>query len=311
MGGDRPPQAIFEAVIEVSSGLKPGQEIVAFVEHSFYPELDRVVSEQNLPVTFVTTEETITPEESPLFAVRRKKKSSMAAGMKLLKEEEIDAFVSTGNTGALVATSRLYLSCLPGVDRPALLVMMPTEKGRVAVLDVGANLLPKPAHLLTYAKLGSYYRTAVEGIAEPTVGLLNIGTEEQKGPKEIKETFHLLENHFGDRFLGNIEGKDVFKGKIDVLITDGFTGNVFLKTAEGISQFLLDFLREKDPNLPLLTQLHAQFDYSEHPGALLIGLDHLVIKCHGHSDKRALLNGIMGAFTLAKNSPLPTIRSSL
>ena len=250
-------------------------------------------------------------EEPPLFAVRRKKDSSMAAGMRLLREKKIDAFVSSGNTGALVAFSKLHLPMLPQIERPALLVMMPTAKGKVAVLDVGANISPKPHHLVSYALLGALYRQCMLGEKNPTVGLLNIGVEEQKGTQELKETYKTLQNKFGSHFLGNIEGMEVFQGKIDVLVTDGFTGNVFLKTSEGISSFLAEYLKNHFGLPETVSHLRQQFNYSEHPGAFLCGVDGIVVKCHGFSDKYALMNGIRGAFTLAKKQIISCLKAKL
>ena len=200
---------------------------------------------------------------------------------------------------------------LPHIERPALLVMMPTEKGKVIVLDVGANISPKPHHLVSYALLGSFFRTCIFQEKAPKIGLLNIGVEEQKGTKELKETYQLLQEKFQERFLGNIEGREVFQGKIDVLVTDGFTGNVFLKTSEGISSFLAEYLQKHFGVPEIVSHLYQQFDYSEHPGALLCGVDGIVIKCHGFSDRTALMNGIRGAFTLVNSNILPQLKAHL
>jgi glycerol-3-phosphate acyltransferase PlsX len=200
---------------------------------------------------------------------------------------------------------------LPQIERPALLVMMPAEKGEVAVLDVGANIAPKPQHLVSYAILGSLYRQCLYKDRNPTIGLLNIGVEEQKGTNELKETYQLLQKMFKSSFLGNIEGREVFQGKINVVVTDGFTGNVFLKTSEGISSFLAEYLQKHFDVPEIVSHLHQQFNYSEHPGAFLCGVDGIVVKCHGFSDKQALMNGIRGAFTLAKSGILSKLKEKL
>jgi len=310
MGSDSPPQAIFEAVIAVSRELAASDCLVVIAQHAFVPML-RSTYGVFPSIEFITTEEAIKMDEAPLFAVRRKKNSSMAVGVRLLKEKTINAFVTTGNTGALVAFANLHLPMLPHIERSALLVLMPTEKGNVAVLDVGANLTPQPQHLVSYALLGSLYRQCMHGKKRPTVGLLNIGVEEQKGTKGLKETYQLLQKTFKSSFLGNIEGREVFQGKIDVLVTDGFTGNVFLKTSEGISSFLAEYL-QKHFNIPeIVSHLHQQFNYSEHPGAFLCGVDGIIIKCHGFSDRQALMNGIRGAFKLAKKDILSKLKSKL
>jgi phosphate acyltransferase len=311
MGGNSPPIEIFKAVLELSKEIHREDILIVLAQHAVLPALRS--SFHNLPssIEFITTEEAIEMEDAPLFAVRRKKDSSMAAGMRLLKEKKVDAFVSSGNTGALVASAKLYLPMLPSIERPALLVTMPTEKGKVAVLDVGANIAPKAHHLASYALLGTLFRHCMFGEQNPTVGLLNIGVEEQKGTEELKEAYRLLKQTFKDRFLGNIEGREVFQGKIDVLVTDGFTGNVFLKTSEGISTFLAEYLQHHFTIPETIAHLHQRFDYSEHPGALLCGVDGLIIKCHGFSDKRALMNGIRGAFTLANANLLSQLKHLL
>ncbi len=311
MGSDSPPQDIFEAVQVVNQELGPGDKLIVIAQHAVLPHLRALVHPRDPTIEFITTEESIEMEEPPLFAVRRKKNSSMSAGMRLLKEHAIDAFVSTGNTGALVASAMLHLPMLPQIERPALLVMMPAENGKVAVLDVGANIVARPEHLVNYALLGSLYRECVYGDLKPTIGLLNIGVEEQKGTKELQDTYHLLQEAFAEKFLGNIEGREVFHGKVDVLVTDGFTGNVFLKTSEGISTFLAQYLQTHFDVPDIVSHLYHQFNYSEHPGAFLCGVDGIVIKCHGFSDQNALMNGIRGAFTLARSSLLSYLKSKL
>jgi len=310
-GGESAPEEIFEAVLAISQEVSAGDSLLAIAQHSVLPSLRAAFPQSVSSIEFITTEEAIDMEEHPLYAVRRKKDSSMAAGMRLLREKQIDAFVSSGNTGALVAFAKLNLPMLPQVERPALLVMMPTEKGKVTVLDVGANIAPKPQHLVSYALLGSLYRQCMLGEKNPKVGLLNIGVEEQKGTQELKETYKLLQNLFGGRFLGNIEGMEVFQGKIDVLVTDGFTGNVFLKTSEGISSFLAEYLKKQFGLPETVSHLRQQFNYSEHPGAFLCGVDGIVVKCHGFSDKYALMNGIRGAFNLAKKGIISRLKEKL
>jgi phosphate acyltransferase len=306
MGGDQPPEVIFEAVLHVAETTEHRLSVLA--THAFYSVL---IEKSHPRIQFITTEESIEMDETPLLAVRRKKNSSMAAGMRLLKEGEIDALVSAGNTGALVATAMHHLATLPGIERPALLVTMPTAKGEVVILDVGANVMPKPHQLVAYAHFGSLYRKCRHNLENPTIGLLNIGAEEQKGTKEVKETYQLLQEAFQDRFLGNTEGREVFQGKVDVLVTDGFTGNVFLKTTEGVSSFLADYLQKQFDIPEIIAHLNHKFNYSEHPGAVLCGVDALVVKCHGYSDRQALVNGILGAADLVKRNILQQIKAAL
>lgn len=308
MGGDQPPHLIFEAVLQVSKQLGSTALFFLFAQPPILSALKPLATSS---ITFIPTEEVVEMEDAPLLAVRRKKHSSMAVGIRFLKENKIEAFLSTGNTGALVATSLLHLPMLPGVERPALLVLMPSETGKVVVLDVGANISPKPEHLVTYARLGSFFCQALNAPIQPKIGLLNIGAEEQKGTKELKETYRQLQENFGALFLGNIEGREVFQGKIDVLVTDGFTGNVFLKTSEGVSKFLVEYLHNHFKVPEIIAHLKKQYDYSEYPGAFLCGVDGVVVKCHGHSDINALKNGIRGAVDLINRQVLNKLRSSL
>lgn len=296
MGGDRPPAHIYEAAAELD------------YEFIFIADEKTANSHKG---NFVIAEEAIEMGESPLFALRRKKKSSMAIGMQLLKENKVDALVSTGNTGALVATAMLHLKMLPGIERPALLVIMPNGAKGTVVLDVGANIKPQPSHLLSYAKMGATFRTLMHGISNPKVGLLNIGVEERKGTKEVQETYKLLKETFGSSFLGNIEGREVFDGHIDVMVTDGFTGNVFLKTCEGVSSFFIEYIHANFPSegaKQVVSHFINRYNYDKHPGALLCGVDGIVVKCHGHSNKTSLINGIRGAAALVESRILDKFR---
>jgi len=297
MGSDRTAAEIYSAVLKVSERLKDDDKLVVFGTKEALPAA-------TAKIDIVIADEAVEMTDDPLTAFRQKKRSSMSLGIQAVKEKELDAFVSTGNTGALMATALFLLKTLPNTPRPALMVMMPNGKNNVAVLDVGANLTPKPEHIVSFARMGVAYRQIVHGMQNPTTGLLNVGAEEQKGPKELKETYQLMQKSFGDAFKGNVEGREVFFGKVDVLVTDGFTGNVFLKTCEGISSYLFDYLRDTfvdDATISRIARhLHENFNYSKHPGALLCGVDGTVIKCHGHSDEQALVNGILGAFNVAR-----------
>ena len=232
--------------------------------------------------------------------------------MQLLKNKEVDALVSTGNTGALVANAMFHLTMLPGMDRPALLVTMPNGGKGTVVLDVGANITPKSRHLIAYAKMGATYRELIHGIPSPKVGLLNIGVEERKGTKEVQTTYRLLKETFGANFLGNIEGREVFDGHLDVMVTDGFTGNVFLKTCEGVSSFFIEYINanfKTEGASEVVSHFLSRYNYDKHPGAFLCGVDGVVVKCHGHSNKTALVNGIRGAATLVENQVIEKFRA--
>lgn len=248
-----------------------------------------------LPFHYVAAPEVIGMEEHPLFALRRKKNASIPIGMRLLKEKKLDAFVSAGNTGALVSSAKMILSTLPKILRPCLIALMPTKKNLVAVLDVGANVEAKAAHLIQFASIGAAFQKT-RGIKHPTVGLLNIGSEPIKGTSELRIAYHELQKKSDSfRFAGNIEGKTVFDGDVDVLVTDGFTGNVFLKTAEGIASLILDRIKLSSE----VKKFHS-LHYAEYPGALLAGIRGIVIKCHGYSTPKGFMNAVIGAIQLAK-----------
>lgn len=266
------------------------------------------------PFSFHAASEVIGMEESPLSALRRKKNATLAVGMRLLKEKKICAFVSAGNTGALVSSAKMTLSTFGKIARPALLTLMPTKQKPVAVLDVGANIQAKAKHLVQYAFLGCAYQQAL-GIKHPAIGLLNIGSEALKGTSELRLAYQELQSLSNPpfRFAGNIEGKSVFDGEVDVLITDGFTGNIFLKTAEGIASLILDRLHTQFPktDLPQFKDLQKHLHYADYPGALLAGVKGIVIKCHGYSTPRAFANGVSGAIALAKENFLSHLESYL
>lgn len=309
MGSDEPPHVLFEAVRRISVSSDSPCTFFVIAKDFEIEETPHIIP--------ILAGSVIAPEDSPLTAARRKKDSSIAIGIRMLKEKQIDAFVSAGNTGALVALSHLHLDLLPQMTAPALMVLLPKENGKVAVLDVGANISFKPHHLIEYAKIGRLYRQLVDGISDPKVSLLNIGVEEKKGTGAIKEGFRILNEFYEGKgiFLGNVEGRDVFENGTDVLVTDGFTGNVFLKTCEGVSSFLFDYFRrhlsQREGMGTILRAFQQQFNYSEHPGALLCGLDALVVKCHGNSDVHAFANGIKGAIDLVQKDVIRKMREVL
>lgn len=285
MGNDNAPQVLLDALRGLS--LPSGVELIVIGT----PEFEKSAA----PFKFIAAPEVIGMEEHPLLALRRKKNASTNIGMRLLKTGKLDAFVSAGNTGALVSSAKMILSTLPGILRPCLLTLMPTKKNPVAVLDVGANVQVKAAHLVQFALIGAAYQKT-RGIKMPNVGLLNIGSEAVKGTSELRIAYNELQKKTSFRFAGNIEGKSVFDGDVDVLVTDGFTGNVFLKTAEGIASLILDRIQGSSTELKKFQSLH----YAEYPGALLAGIRGIVIKCHGYSTPKGFTNAVLGAIELAK-----------
>jgi glycerol-3-phosphate acyltransferase PlsX len=240
--------------------------------------------------------------ESAASSVRRKRNSSIVVGVNLVKEGKGDAFFSAGNTGAAVCAATLGLGLLPEVERPGIAIVTPTLKGISLIIDVGANIDPKPNQLLQYAIMADAYCRYILNMANPTVGLLNIGEEEVKGTEFIKEAFELLEKS-GLNFIGNVEGKDLFSGKSDIIICDGFVGNVALKVSESAAEAMQIFLKRHILNnplgklglvflLPSLRRFKKDIDYAEYGGAPLLGVNGVVIIGHGRSNARAIKNAI-------------------
>lgn len=307
LGSDTPPKDLLAALLQFSKEEGGALDLTVLGLSSLFEGLP------SLPHfhPFVVNDQ-ISMEDNPLTAVRRKKGSSLCKGIHLLETQKIDAFISAGNTGALIACSKLSLPMLPKIMRPALLALLPTKNREIAVLDVGANTSFKPKHLVQFALMGVAYQKC-RGVKQPKIGLLNIGSEAKKGTPEVREAYERLlalnNNKSPDApiFLGNIEGRDAFRGDIDVLVTDGFTGNVFLKTAEGIASIILDQLAPS----PYLEAMRKQLHYAEYPGAILCGIDGIVVKCHGNSTPRALINSVKGVIPLIQNSFCSNIKSQL
>jgi len=317
LGCETPGATLLKALIaHPFEGEHPPKFTVFGTEEIF----DNVATPEDIICHTVT--EQIEMDEDPLIAIRRKKDSSINVGISLLKTYDLDAFISAGNTGALLACAKIHLPMLPGIDRPALLTLIPTKKDLIAVLDVGATVDVKAENLLQYAQMGIAYQKS-RGIAHPTVGLLNVGEEKQKGTPKLRRAYKLLQDLNNDApidnpvFAGNIEGRDVFHGEIDVIVTDGFTGNVFLKTSEGIAGFVLDQMEDLGPltSLPgvksILAKLRERLHYAEYPGALFTGVEGLVMKCHGESSPDAIINTIKGASRLVNHFFLEKIKAEL
>lgn len=316
MGGDRPPSELFLAVTQAAQQLSISDTLVVFASQDLISQFQKNLPAGKSSIEFVSASQAIEMDEPPLQAIRRKRDSSLALGIASLKQRETQAFISAGNTGALLALSTMSLQRLPGIDRPALLAVLPTEKGVVAVLDVGGNVTVKSHHLVQFALMGAAYQRCHTGKRLPRVGLLNIGGEAMKGTSEVQLAYNQLKSYPGQgmEFVGNVEGRDVFHGAVDVLVTDGFTGNIFLKTAEGVSLFLLDKVKASltvGKEYRFLSELAKHVDYEEYSGAILCGIDGVVVKCHGQSSARGMLNGILGAAELVKGGFNERIRKQL
>jgi glycerol-3-phosphate acyltransferase PlsX len=282
--------------------------------------LDEHLENEDLPIVIHNATERIGMEEKAAHAVRTKKDSSMRVGLKLVREGKAAGFVTAGNTGAAMATAKMVLGALPGVDRPALATPMPSSTGNPCVLlDVGANVDCKPHNLEQFAVMGEIYARTVLKIAEPRVGLLSIGEEESKGNELTREAFPLLKA-LPLNFIGNVEGRDIFNGRADVIVCDGFVGNVALKTSEGIGRFVRDALRES-LNRTVTAQVGAllsrrafndfrrRLDYTEYGGAPLLGVRGVCIIGHGSSNEKAIYNGIRVAYESAKGGVIQSIEA--
>ena len=304
MGGDTAPEPTVAGAIRAAREL-PVHVVLVGRQDAIQRQLSRY-SRRPDNLSIVHASETIGMEESPVASIRRKRDSSINVGVQLLKEKQVDAFVSAGNTGAVVSASTLLVGLLPGVERPGIALLLPGIKGDTLLIDVGANIDPKPLHLVQYALMGEAYCRCVLGAARPTVGLLNVGEEETKGTDFIKETYGLLEGS-GLNFVGNVEGRDIFSGEFNVIVCDGFAGNVALKTAESLAHAINVLLKRSLMMSPItrlgawlardaFVQLRKEVDYAEHGGAQLLGVDGVSIIAHGASGAKAIKNAIRVAY---------------
>lgn len=302
MGGDNAPGAEVQGSIEAAREWPDLEILLVGDEQRIKAEAARF---GGLPanITVIPAAEVITTHEEPVKAVRTKKDSSLVVAGRLVKEGRADALLSAGSTGALVVVGTLGIGRMKGIERPALGPIFPTLKENVMILDIGATPDPKPEWLVQFALMGDVYAREVMGRPSPRVALLNNGAEEEKGTALTKATYQLLKQTPGINFIGNVEGRDVPFGEADVVVTDGFSGNVLLKTYEGVGMAIFQALKEALTSSliasigaalakPALKRMAKKFDYKETGGALLLGLKAPVVKCHGSSDARAIKSGI-------------------
>ncbi|WP_270181836.1 phosphate acyltransferase PlsX [Alkalihalobacillus sp. CinArs1] len=318
MGGDNAPKAIIDGVYEALETYKDLSVTIVGDENQINP----LLSGSKERITVLHTDEYISSEDQPVRAARRKKKASMVLAVNEVKEGRADACISAGNTGALMAAGLLYVGRIEGIERPGLAPTLPTidEKGFL-LLDVGANMDAKPEHLLQYAQMGAVYAEKVRGIDSPRIGLLNIGTEEGKGNELSKQAFTLLQES-GLNFVGNVESRDILSNAADVVVCDGFSGNLVLKTIEGTALTMFTMLKEELTSSftskvaagvlkPKLKNLKNKLDYSEYGGAGLFGLRAPVIKAHGSSNGRAVFSAIRQARMMVTGNVVTEIKTSL
>lgn len=301
MGGDHAPRVVIDGVKLALSKFKCSILLVGPRE-LIVQELALAGLKESSTIQIVNALEVVGMDESPAAAIRKKKNSSISVGINLIKEGRAEAFFSAGNTGAVVCASTLKLGLLETIERPGIAIVMPNRKGVSLIIDVGANIDPKPLHLLQYGIMGSAYVEQILGKNNPSVGLLNVGEEESKGTDFVKETYQLLEQS-AVNFIGNVEGKDIFSGNCDVIVCDGFVGNVTLKVSESIAETMTFFLKEEFKRSILgqlgfllargcLRNFKKKIDYSEYGGAPLLGVDGVVIIGHGRSSAKAVMNAI-------------------
>ena len=302
MGGDNAPDANIKGAvkainqIEAEVVLVGKEEIIKEKIKQFY---GKTIEEISPRLKIQNASETIEMEDTPTVAIKHKKDSSMVVGFKMLKEGKGDVFISAGNSGALLTGATLLVGRIKGIDRPALAGILPAYKSRLVLIDAGSNTNCKPINLLQFAQMSSIYIKNTFKVENPKIGLLNIGTEETKGNDLVKESYKLLKEKSEElniNFVGNVEGRDAFTGEIDAIVTDGFTGNVFLKTTEGLGKFVKRSLTESFmrnifskigslPSLPAIKRFSKVMDYKSYGGALFLGVKKPVVKAHGSSDE--------------------------
>ncbi len=307
MGGDNAPDEILKGCFSALANLAADDQLVLIGDAGLINEAIAERGIKSTHVEVVGTTEVIGMDESPVDAVRAKKDSSIVIMGRMASPKlpnRLDAIISAGNTGACVAAAQLHMRRLEGVIRPGIAVTVPTFAGPIVLIDVGANIEPKASHLAQYGVMGDIYARRVLGIENPRVALMNVGGEEQKGTQEVRDARDLLRATEGLNFSGFVEGRGVFNGEADVVITDGIVGNVMLKMAEGLSSGIFKALAKEvfaiDPTLasrlePVVKSLYAKYDYHEYGGAPLLGVNGVCLISHGSSVARTITNAIRRA----------------
>jgi len=299
MGGDYAPKETVAGAVEAAPEMHGTILLVGRKD-----EIERVHA-GSFPsnIEIIEAPEVVEMDDEPVNAVRRKRNSSLVMGADLVKRGEADAFVSAGNTGAMTAAAQMMWRTIPNISRPAIATVIPCRTGCFVLLDSGATVDADPENLYEFAVMGSVYAESVLGFKSPRVALLNIGEEETKGNQLTKAAYKLLKNDFPG-FVGNIEGKHVFDGNVDVVVCDAFVGNVLLKTAQGLGAFVIEMFKESAPKNPLMrlplillkggiNRMRKRMDYAEYGGAPLLGVDGICFICHGHSNAKAIKNALL------------------
>jgi phosphate acyltransferase len=314
MGSDRAPTIEVEGAIEALRSLRGTFKLVLVGDRdAIEAELSGYTDAPLDRVEVVHASQRIGMGESPAQAIRRKPNSSIVIGLNLHKRGEVDAFISAGSTGAVMAGSLVILRPLAGVDRPPVGAILPTRHGHILLIDAGANVDTRPQQLLTFAHLGAIYAHDLMGVERPRIGLLNIGEEPEKGNEHALQSYQILAES-SLNFVGNIEGRDIIEHECDVLVCDGFVGNVLLKFYESVAGFILQLLRKEMSVAKVELDLHRIFqilDYTEYGGAPLLGVNGVVIICHGGSPPKALTNAIRVAAQAVEQDMVTHIQNRL
>ncbi|MDF2612497.1 MAG: plsX [Clostridia bacterium] len=320
MGGDHAPDEIIKGCVRAAKEIDCTLVLVGR-EESIKEKLSVYTYDQS-KIEIIHADEVITMEDSPVVAIRQKKQSSMVVGLKLLKDKQVDGFISAGSTGALLTGATLIVGRIPGVERPALAPIIPTKTGYSLLIDCGANVDAKPSYLNQFAIMGTVYMKHCLGISNPKVGLINIGTEEEKGNQLTKEAYKLLDQELNINFYGNIEARDISEGKVDILVCDGFVGNIVLKFMEGFGKWILhmlkvEFMRNIKTKFAALLlkkgiySLKDKFNYSTKGGAPFLGVNGLVVKTHGSSKEQEIYSTILQTEGFVKNQLVEKIAKNL
>jgi len=304
MGGDNAPDEIIAGVLESIELLAEDDELILVgPEKEIEARLPSKPSRRGM-ISVVHAPDIIAMDDVPIESLRRKPKSSIAMIAKLAKRGQTDAVISAGNTGACVAAFQMRMRNLPGVNRPGIAVVFPTPEGPVTICDVGANIACKPIHLYQYGVMASVYSKHLLRIDNPRVGLMSIGSEDAKGNEVVKKTRELMKSDSNMNFIGNIEGRDIFRGACEIVITEGFVGNVILKLTEGLVDGLFKAIKqelmEEKIRLamkfkPVMERIYKKYDYNEYGGALLLGVNGTAVICHGSSQSRTIKNAILAS----------------
>ncbi|QBQ97099.1 phosphate acyltransferase PlsX [Paraburkholderia pallida] len=321
MGGDHGPSVTVPAAVNFVRSHPDARLLLVGIETAIRAQLKKLKALDLPALSVVPATEVVEMDDPVEVALRKKKDSSMRVALNRVKEGEAQACVSAGNTGALMAVSRYVLKTLPGIERPAIAFALPNPRGYTTMLDLGANVDCEPQHLLQFAEMGHALVAALEGKERPTIGLLNIGEEVIKGNETIKRAGELLRASTLN-FRGNVEGNDIYKGTVDVIVCDGFVGNVALKTSEGLAQMLNDMIKEEFGRswltklmaitaLPVLMRFKKRVDHRQYNGAALLGLKSLVFKSHGSADAYAFEWAIKRGYDAVKNGVLERLARAM